>query len=128
MLADKAGGGGDRIVDDRPSEQRAGMRLGPGHPDIRSLGERRTATDTKLAMGVGIMVAGGNVRRGRRCGGLAGKTERKQPGAVGTAHLHGSRQQRREHGLERQGIGRNPDDHPSGLEAPPRLSRKWAHV
>src|SRR5437016_6808763 len=27
MLADKAGGVGDRIVDDRPSEQRAGMRL-----------------------------------------------------------------------------------------------------
>src|SRR5437868_9741745 len=77
MLADKAGGVGDRIVDDRPSEQRAGMRLGPGRPDIRSLGERQTAADTKLAMGVGIMVAGGNVRRGRRCGGLAGKTERK---------------------------------------------------
>ena len=124
MLADKAGGVGDRIVDDRPSEQRAGMRLGPGRPDIRSLGERQTAADTKLAMGVGIMVAGGNVRGGWRCGDLAGKTERKQPSPVGTAHLPGRRQQRREHRLKRQGIGRNPDDHPSGLETPPRLSRK----
>src|SRR6266567_1840739 len=86
MLADKADGVGGRIVDDRPSEQRAGMRLGPGRRDIRRLGERQAAMDTKLAMGVGIMVAGGNVRR--NCGGLAGKTERKQRSPVGTAHLH----------------------------------------
>src|SRR5258705_10057742 len=67
VLADKAGGVGHRIVDHRPSEPRAGMRLGPGRPDIRRLGERQTALDTKFAMGIGIMVAGGNVSGGRRC-------------------------------------------------------------
>ena len=124
MLADKACRVGNRIVDDRPSEQRAGMRLGPGRPDIRRLGERQTAMDAKFAMGVGIMVAGGNVRGGWKCGDLAGKTERKPRSPVGIAHLHGSRQQRREHRLNRQGIGRNPDDYPSGLETPSWLSRK----
>src|SRR2546427_10485512 len=79
VLADKACRVGNRIVDDRPSEQRAGMRLGPGRPDIRSLGERQTAMDTKLAMDVGIMVAGGEVRGGVGGGGLCCQAERKEP-------------------------------------------------
>jgi hypothetical protein len=90
VFADKAGRLGDRIVDDRPSEQRAGMRLGPSRPAIRRLGERQTAMDTKFAMGIGIMVAGGNVRGGRRCGGLARETERKQPSPVGTRTCMGA--------------------------------------
>src|SRR5882672_4654445 len=125
MVADQADRVGNRIVGNRPSQRCADDRGGPRRSKARCFGEGRTALDAKLAMNVDIIVANGNVRGGRRSG-VARKAEGKKRRAVDTARLYGSCQQRRENRLQRQSIGRNPDNNPSGWQTTLLSSRKFA--
>ena len=65
-------------------------------------------------MNLGIIVATGIVGGSRRSGGVAGKAKGKKRYPIDTARLYVSCQQRCENRLQRQGIGRNPDNNPSG--------------